>query len=466
VSETFGDIGNLAGLSSGLVLQLWREEAGMSAAELARRLDVSRGSVTNWERHSRAMERDTFERLLGLYGIAGEGLLDLISAIDLPGAVDARTTWYHNFPGKGPVWAWLRQPTAAVVAAKAVWGVLTSEVKVPPGSEGVVVTLPLSVPNPPVRLELAEPGWVCFGRGKLPARLPLKMVNPIGSIDVLETADDIRAIFADRLDRLLGRNGSWRAALRRFVAHRADLLDKAFPAPTAAQVQDLTNLALPVHPSADGSVLPASRWQAVRTARRHTQASAADYASALGPEGTRISDDQIQEFEKGAATTVADLAIRLDVVYGLDGHSGLYSQRKWIAGPNAEKVGFPTWWKGPVWIRTAPSASPAAGIIGITWGSWTRLQTIRSGHALTTRTAGGGEAMSIKAPVGWGVTVGLGADPAAIDINARWLAVDNAEADQLFRNYAPSYIALFGRSRQQFTSFVRAIRAGGRSSRL
>jgi hypothetical protein len=411
------------------------------------------------------MERGTFEQLLGLYGIAGEGLLDLMSAIDLPGAVVARTIWYHNFPGKGPVWAWLRQPTPAVVAAKAVWGVLTMEVKVPPGPEGVLVTLPLSVPNPPVRLELAEPGWVCFGRGKLPARFPLKTVNPIGSIDVLETADDIRAIFADRLDRLLGRNGTWRAALRRFVSHRADLLDKAFPAPTAAQVHDLTNLPVPLPSPADGSVLPASRWQAVRAARRHTQASAADYASALGPEGTRINDDQIQEFEKGAATTVADLAIRLDIVYGLDGHSGLYPQRKWIAGPNAEKVRFPVWWQGPVWIRTAPLESQAAGIIGITQGSWTRLQAIRPGHTLTTRTASGGEPMSIKAPAGWEVTVGLGADPTAIDINARWLAVNNAEADRLFMNYAPTYIALFGRNREQFTSFVEAIRAGGRSSR-
>ncbi len=115
---------------------------------------------------------------------------------------------------------------------------------------------------------------------------------------------------------------------------------------------------------------------------------------------------------------VLNLISRLDMVYGTDGRLGV---DRWRESACPADIHFPDFWVGPVWIQTLGPTIGCVGMLELVWGPWRRRQLVRAGTVLTTRKATRTTpVLRANAPAGWVVITGMGAVPAALDINGGW----------------------------------------------
>ncbi|MGH9128249.1 MAG: helix-turn-helix domain-containing protein [Acidimicrobiales bacterium] len=119
------------------LIRTWRADvAGIPAARVAAEVGVGRSTVSNWESGRRNPDPEALARLDGLFD-AGGALVDLARALRTPEGLDARTTWWNNFPPScGPAWAWIRPADGAssVCGCGGVRSVSNSTGRVTPGA--------------------------------------------------------------------------------------------------------------------------------------------------------------------------------------------------------------------------------------------------------------------------------------------------------------------------------------------
>ncbi len=427
---------------------------GMGATQVGAAVGVGRSAVSNWESGVRRPDRATLARLDHLYS-AGGALVDLAAALGTPGALDARTTWWHNFAASGgPAWAWARPAGGAEqIGLQIRWGPLGLHLHKPCDTRGLMVTAPASVDNPPLRVELDSPGWVDFGQGRPPRQLGLPVV--VGPLRVrLAAADDHTvAIFSALLRPLLSRDDGTPKLLRGFLGRRADLVEDALSRAAPQHVTDLPASGPTV--ALRRQAWPGGRYRLLREARGLSQSFAAIRATAMMPTAP-VSDDQIALLEAGGCPRVDHLASRLDVIYGADGHTVLEPIAATHTNARLSAVSFPQWWVGPVWITLRATTGDAAEAVTLRWPPWEKHIRVRPGTTVTARKAAGGwPDLEVCLPPGWTLTPGLGHFRGAVDVNQDWHPVDRRSADAIFNTYLPAYLQLFGKTKDELFALLR-----------
>jgi len=374
---------DLAGL-----LRTWRAEvAALPASDVAASLGVGRSAVANWESGLRSPAPEVLVALDALYG-AGGALVDLAGALGSPGGLDARAEWWHNYNAAGgPVWAWARCETASM-RLQLRWGPLSLRVERRCDHRGMIVTVPASVANPPVRAEIDPPGWVDFGQGRIPRQLGIPRVNALAHVHLADPADHALWIIASRLRPALDGDGRWLDKLKALLGLRDDLIDEALTqAGPPVAVTDLTDRTL--SPSRDAPyVWNGARYRRLREARGLSQLDAAKQAGALTP-ASGVTDDQIALLEAGGHPRIPDLAARLDVIYGADGHSLCQALSTTATGEGTIAISPPPWWTGPIWLVPSADDTTVPGQIVLRWPPWQQQLRLHPGTALTTRKAPG-----------------------------------------------------------------------------
>lgn len=439
------------------VLRTWRVDvANTTARKVAAALGVSPSAVANWESGLRTPGSEMLEAIDSHYR-AGGAIVDLTRALGSPTALDPRSEWWHNYSHQGgPAWAWVRLDGSGVGRLEFRWGPLHMRLEREIDHRGVLVTVPASVANPPVQAAVHPAGWVDFGRGRLPSQLGIPRVNAVSHVQLVDPADHTLWIIISRLRPALDRDGGWAEKLRGLLAPRGDLVpDEVTRGPAPIEATDLTGAA---RVSAGIGNWSGTRYRVLREARCLSQADAARRVSRLAP-ASPVTDDQIALFESGGHPRVADLAARLDVVYGADGQS-LRWEVPVSPGPDGSAVVYPPpWWAGPVWLTpgAGPGADAGPGEVVLRWAPWERRLRLQPGTTVTTRKgAGQDQPLIVELPPGWTLTAGVGAEPGAVDVNHGWHAMDRASADRIFNFYHRVYLELFGRTQGDLLRLLRS----------
>ena len=119
-------------------------------------------TLSDWERGDlRAEERRVYAPLQEIRSMDGrlgaDGALEALwQAVGSPDALPARSDWMHNFRIQGrPGWFWIRSRWTCT--ADVTWGPLKGRVSVPGVDRGLLVQLPVTVDNPPLRVSTTTP---------------------------------------------------------------------------------------------------------------------------------------------------------------------------------------------------------------------------------------------------------------------------------------------------------------------
>lgn len=455
VDEPLPDAASLRGS----ILRAWRENAGLSGAELARRIPCTPSALSNWE-HGRRFctphDIQTISENLDLEPMEAAAFRDMCRfAASITDGMP-RHSWAHNFTGPSmPVWIWVRPgPDSVNLHGTAWWGEpfqgTIDEVGRQVGPAGIVIHAPVSLNNPPLRITLRDAGWVDFGTGILPQdvadRLAIRLCDyRLITHKALETGaaplvhEDERALIP-----LIGHLRAWGDKIGtgwHLLAPHIKMVRSHRP----PHALDGTTLTPPPWASTEvvdyekALVMTVSTKQLrqLREARGHTRESAARAATDLDPTNA-ITPRVIELLEQqGGIPSSPFLLSRLDMIYGADGRLAvqqLFDSRDLHRGQDRHgwlDVPFLQYWVGPVWIR-AISPEKTAGLVELVWGPWRRKQYVNSGSVLTTRRASvNNESLRIRVPPGWFVTAGLGASPTALDINEGWWPVNIRAAKKL-----------------------------------
>lgn len=399
-------------------------------------------------------------RLDDLYGAKG-ALVDLAGALRTPEGLEPRLTWWHSFrPSGGPVWGWVRPgPGQRAVDVSAMWGVLRLSLSRTCDPRGLLITVPSSAPNPPVRVDMGSPGWVDFGHGQIPGVLGIPTVNAMPRVCLVGVHDHVTALFHARLRTLLSADKDWRDTVRRFVGDRGDLVDHAFSEPAPVVPDDSTDLGL--HPPSSafemGMKFSGEQYRRLRDARGLSRAAVASQVSAL-LERSPMTDDQVEVVETGGQPVVERLGSRLDTVYRADGHTCIEPVTTSPVGPGAEyALRLPGYWIGPVWVMFTASHPDEIGSAVVRWPPWQKLVRVRSGVAISFRRSVPDQPdPTVVAPAGWTIQAGIGVHPHAVDVNRGWTAIDEGNAVKIFDDFYEVYLQSFGRTKEEFVRFLRS----------
>lgn len=439
---------------AGQILRAWREHAGRSGAEVARAMHVTPPAVSNWEKGARGRRTaefldmvESYAAALGLSVHESRALTETWRAAGSPRVTPPRIEWAYNFPGApGPVWAWIRTRDLAEPFIGAVqWGPFHARLDARALANGVIVQTPTSVPNPPLTVTLAGPGWVDFGRGHVPPDVARRL--GIGYIrsgmftgpdtvwaETSHLADsDYRILLpsineATQLARLLGMR--WVFGRNRSPRHALDEAEIEATFGSGPSVLDTGGLVSQL-------LVTAAKAQDIREARGMSRATAADLATRHEPSNP-VSAKMIEGLEDGGRIPSPPRALtRLDMAYRMDGRFGIdrtYDSGFHDGSTGVHDITFANYWRGPVWIQARNADPLALCTVELTWGPWRRRQRVQSGGVLTTRKAtNDAPPLRVRVPVGWRVVAGLGAIPTALDINQGWYPHDIATAMSLIR---------------------------------
>ena len=137
-----------------------------------------------WENGRRRPGIDEVEALDHLYRAHG-ALVDLALALgtpaayhhDTPGHTTPRARVALTGPGSSPPTCRPSRGRAALGGVRAHWAEACDD-------RGLIVTTPVSMPNPAVWVHLREPGWVDFGRGEIPPQLGVPMLDALARAQV------------------------------------------------------------------------------------------------------------------------------------------------------------------------------------------------------------------------------------------------------------------------------------------
>ncbi len=429
-----------SGPTIGWLLRSWRSDvAHLSASGVAAELGVARSAVANWEADRRRPSKTDLTALDTLYR-AGGALVRLCESTATPTAFDADSTWWHHFSrSSGPCWAWVRvERPSGRVRIQARWGPLRIEVERRCGPEGVIITLPVSTPEPPVCVTIDPPGWVDFGSERIPSALPVPSSSVVTEIRPVWPLEPAVALFAKPLRPLLELRGGWVDDLKQALG----LAGGASDSTNDSRIEDLT-----IHPPYNSpdpsSQWPGPRYRALREARAMSRSEVAKSVSALA-EDEPLGAGQLEVLEQGGHPRVHHLAARLDVTYHAGGRTLVSTVEVTQRGAEAV-LHLPVWWHGPLWVQPiTPDRREEAGVIGIRWGPWKKWVRLRPSAVVSTRKNGGDPTgPTVMLPESWRLRAGIGQHPAACPIDYGWWPATTDDAAEILKRHAPAYLGLF-----------------------
>jgi transcriptional regulator with XRE-family HTH domain len=487
-------LGSVLG-SPGMLLRAWRAEMGWTQDDVARTLRVSRAAVTSWETDARRIPAQALADLDFAYA-AGGCLTDLALAISFPqgsygGSLGAgpRRRWGHVFLGEpGPVWAWVRPAAGDRVAGYSRMGLLGMRFDEVTGPDGIFLTQPYASSRQALRVMLAEPGWVDFGRGTVPSWLerPSKTSAGFADVEVIIARHPVIGCYVRAFrDRDRGAPETLRDRLRTLVGpERWDLLESQLRRrglPSDDAHDDPGPDPRPPDTAAERIVL----HRRLREARGMSQADAAAAASALLTAGRagedQITRQQIRNYEEGRASRVRHLPALLDMVYGAFGWSCREAVRVTRTETGLFEAAFPGWWVGPVCVTAIPSAAfPATGSLTLI------SRNRRSDCPLTgagSRPVGVGPVtvepvevepvtvepvtvehlrlpgeppLRLQVPPGWRLRAYMGHGASAIDADRIWRPTDGDAAGRLFELSVQVWLRQLGRTEADLERALRS----------
>jgi transcriptional regulator with XRE-family HTH domain len=436
----------------GAILRAWREYAGVSNAQLAQDLPTSPASISMWESGERASRTSSrmpqisaISRALGLPADQAIALEEMWSAAGSVTVVTPRLRWAHNFQAPSAAWAWVRPREVAADGTATLqvtnwWGeALQGSRNFTCGPAGVLVVYATTVTNPPLEVSLSNPGWVDFGRGRIPAdiaeRLGAVLIDAREIIAFSMPVDpqlstghqqEARSTLGRARDVALSLGIGWRifaphAGMIR-PHHAAHSLDGSSLPPAAWPGEAVTDQEGHVERQA---LVPAAQLRALREGRGMSREQVVHDVNALDPLNP-VTARAIEVMEAtGKFPDVPNIVAALDHVYRCDGRIGLDRVFDSIAArPGAENryaIRFAAYYVGPIWVQAVGHDANDSGLVDLTWGPWRRRQRVRSAMLLTTRKARPDSVpLLIAIPKGWRVVAGTGAAPTAADINHGW----------------------------------------------
>jgi hypothetical protein len=428
----------------------WRTEvAKQTQSQVAKTLFTTKSVISMWESAERGL---TFQHLYALdrcYG-AGGALAGIALAMGTPSGLAARTSWVHNPQGDaGTVWAWCRPGDGhRHMSVRVRWGAFAFECSSDCGDQGIFLTSPVSMPNPPAWVDLEEPGWVDFGRGEIPEQLGIPTFDALSGMRVATGGHSPAGLVAPHIVDCFITSPAFAQAVVNFFAGPAEVIRQVFSTTDGRKaVLDLTNGRPPAkaHQPFSGE-----QWCRLRQARCLSRRDTAEQVTALMP-GQPVTDDQIELLEKGGNPQRRFLRSRLDRVYRADGHTSVEEVKASRTKPFT--FTFPGYWIGPVWF-TFSSQHTASTRAELRWGESYKQMQVEPGTTVTCRKPTEEPVpFVVVCPNGWGVTGGMGQRPDAWDVNWGWSNVNDAST----RGDAPVHellLHLFGRTEEEFQRFL------------
>ena len=469
------------------LLASWRVVAGLSPEEVAFRLGVSPSTVRSWERRQheegkvgrhrpvrseRELSESNLTQLDQIYG-AGGALADISFALATPFVLPPSRSWWHNFPSSGgPIWAWIRSDESRHIAVQLSCGPIRMKLTRACTELGAIVSAPLSIENPPVKVEfISGRGWVDFGVGNVPSGLGIPVVGAIHRMRPAEISRPLRAGLARRskeLNELLATHPILRSALAWMIAHESSdaVSDLGFTDVTGAR---------PTIDDGDRSHVSARKYAELRSARRLSRRVATEKIRKLrigtdtagGDQYPRFAEHHLKLVESGGTPRSVPLfRSLLDTIYGVDGktcreelsNTAIVMQDDTRAAPrsrdgtrwldNRAEIVFPEFWVGPIWLRFSNSSGAReTSDVELRWPPWRRTLKVRPGITVWTRRwIQSAPPLEVFLERGWHIAAGIGryeADdsdrPAAVDINDNWVALGADGSHAIFQQMIPFY---------------------------
>lgn len=433
------------------LLSRWRSECGVSQTWLAEAIGKVKGAVSQYENGritAGAEVVGSIDAALGADGV----LIDLAFALRTPESLRPARTWRHNFePGGGPVWAWVRAAGAVrVVSCRFGWGPARVAVTEPAGADGVIVTSPLSVPNPAVTVDLEQPGWVDFGRGVPPSWLPIPVVDAGHMVQPSSQQDYTLRLVSDRLRQVLIADDRSTAELAAFLGYDVDVLQAV-----VGRTRERPDPFVRPRPAMSRQPPSGARLQTIRTGRGMSRddvvRGAARHPGAA--EARPVTEDRIRAAENGTPSFNGDLLARLDMVYRCDGE--LTYQALGTASGEGLSITFPSYWTGPVWLSFQPLEKPELDVI-LRWDRLLRPIKMTGPTSVTCRKSSLPQCPLEVAHTSLPcvVTFGIGKDATAVDVNDAWQSGDRYATEELFEDVLKGIAALAGRSTAELAAFL------------
>lgn len=156
----------------GDIIRWWRSEvAGLTQRDLAGRIGRAPAAISAWE-SSHTHPSVSLAALDAAMGADG-ALASLLWSAMTPQELAPCRTWTHIArEPRTTTWIWLRAQRGADIEIEWEWGISTVRATISPDTYGVILTVPLHMPEQPLVVHLSSPGWVDFGHGELPRRPP------------------------------------------------------------------------------------------------------------------------------------------------------------------------------------------------------------------------------------------------------------------------------------------------------
>lgn len=406
------------------VLRRWREGVlGLTPAEAANKAHVSRTQLLNLEAGRRTLQRSFWDQLAESYE-GGAGLKGLLAA-SATSALPVRHLWSHNYdhlPER--VWIWVRA-AGPHTPAQLSWGRIKLSLNPVPHPDGVIVTAPTSVPNPPAEVHFDPStglGWAGFGRGEVPESFGVPLIDGSTALGTQAWTDPSSAV---RLQSMLSRH--WHQLMELIdyfrlrdgdvIPHLASIVSSDEPAAVEAAADQVTLL-----PDAEVRLIVPEALRELRRAAGWKETDlAAEIRRAEGAD-SRVTDDDIHGAETGRRSRHTHLLALIDLTLGLDGRSCLSPVSVSSPARGQVKISFPEFWVGPIYLRLVSKESThRRRRVTLTWGPWRRRLNVAHGAIVTTRRAArSSPPLLVDVPIGWQVEAGLGWPPGAHDVGEGW----------------------------------------------
>jgi len=434
------------------LLRKWRTEvAKLTQLDATKAVFTTKSVISMWESAERGLTFDHLHALDRCYG-AGGALADIALAMGTPSGVRSRRSWVHNPQNSsGPVWAWCRpEHGREYITVKVRWGAFTVDCSSACDHHGIFLTSPISMPNPPVWVDMAEPGWVDFGRGGIPEQLGIPTFDALSGLRVAAGGHSSAGLVARHLAERFATDKAFAQAVLVFFGEPHDVVLEVFSTADARRtVRDLTNGMSPVN---SHKPFTGQQWRQLRNCRCLSRPAAAKRATALTPDH-RVTDDQIDELERGGNPRTEFLRSRLDRVYRADGYTCI-EEVKSRRPKSPFRFDFPAYWIGPVWFTFA-SKHDVPALAQVRWGQSYKQLQVKGGTTVACRKPTEEPIpFEIICPRDWTVKAGMGMHPAAWDVNWGWSNVNDANT----RGDDPVhelFLGLFGRTKEEFEKFLR-----------
>ncbi len=413
-------------------------------SSLAAALNLSQAAVSNWFSRASSLNWSDIARIDD--ALAAEGAFeDFLRALTTPNALEPDTVWRHNPGGTGPHWAWIRpagdddRPFMATVRI----GPFAADYTPPPGRVGGIIWSAAAPVNPATQIELSRPGWVDFGRGRVPGSLGVSVTDIVEATRFDDPGHDHAfGVGIGIIERAGRHRPRWLLEVADATGAPVELLREA-----VQYVKTMTGSAQQVQTGPIAQ--PSHQWDGpsyavLREQRRYSQR---DVVSILARDRNPLGlgRSALDRFENGANVRVPLLAARLDRLYQGDGRTG-YWPVPVAAGEVVDAVEFPSWWVGPVWLSFR---GPGSGRCTLEWAPWRKpLQVASGGVVEIRRSSETSEPLTVHIPSGWVLTAGIGRHPAAVDANEHWLVMKEA-VQQFFQYYFDVTVRAAGGSVQK-----------------